>query len=220
MNILPLNGIQHFSFCPRQWALITIEQVWEENEDTALGHLVHSIADDSYYEEVRGNRIITRAVPIQSLELGFTGVIDVLEYHRMKDGIRLKKHPGNWMPFIIEFKKGREKKDLCDVMQLTAQVMCLEESMKISIKQSALYYKSTNSRVDVEISDELRNEVRLTSQRMHDLYESGITPPAIEGKHCGKCSLKDLCWPRITTRKRSVDSYIDRAWEGIDAKTP
>ena len=28
---LMLSGIQHFAFCPRQWALIHVEQQWKEN---------------------------------------------------------------------------------------------------------------------------------------------------------------------------------------------
>ena len=29
-NMLMLSGIQHYMFCPRQWALIHIEQQWAE----------------------------------------------------------------------------------------------------------------------------------------------------------------------------------------------
>ena len=31
---LMLSGIQHFAFCRRQWALIHIEQQWEDNVRT------------------------------------------------------------------------------------------------------------------------------------------------------------------------------------------
>ena len=34
---LALSGIQHFSFCKRQWALIHIEQLWSENYLTTAG---------------------------------------------------------------------------------------------------------------------------------------------------------------------------------------
>ncbi|MDU4715833.1 MAG: Dna2/Cas4 domain-containing protein, partial [Anaerococcus sp.] len=30
-DYLMLSGIQHFLFCKRQWALIHIENLWEEN---------------------------------------------------------------------------------------------------------------------------------------------------------------------------------------------
>ena len=30
-QMLMLSGIQHYMYCPRQWALIHIEQQWDEN---------------------------------------------------------------------------------------------------------------------------------------------------------------------------------------------
>ena len=43
---LNLAGIQHFSFCPRQWALIHVERLWEDNSLTILGQIVHEKAHD------------------------------------------------------------------------------------------------------------------------------------------------------------------------------
>ena len=37
---LMISGIQHFKFCRRQWALIHIEQQWEENIHTVVGELM------------------------------------------------------------------------------------------------------------------------------------------------------------------------------------
>ena len=214
--MIQLNGIQHFSYCPRQWALINIEQVWQENEDTAMGHLVHQIADDPFFEEVRGDRIITRAVPISSVQLGFSGIIDVLEYHKETSGIHLKNHTGKWVPFIVEYKKGRPKKNDCDIMQLVAQAMCLEEMYGVQLQKGALYYKTTNQRIAVELTEGLRDRVRSISKEMHSLLDKGITPKAQSGKNCKKCSLQDICWPRLTHHRRSVTAYITRAWEELD----
>ena len=40
-DFLMISGIQHFSFCPRQWALIHIDQVWAENVKTMEGNIIH-----------------------------------------------------------------------------------------------------------------------------------------------------------------------------------
>ena len=45
VDYLMLSGIQHFQFCPRQWALIHIEQQWAENVLTIEGQHVHEKAD-------------------------------------------------------------------------------------------------------------------------------------------------------------------------------
>lgn len=216
MISLQLNGIQHFVYCPRQWALITLEQVWSENEDTVVGHYFHQIADDAYFVEKRVDRIITRAVPVHSKELGLNGVIDVLEFKRSKQGVRLRSEEGVWMPFVVEYKKGKPKKDLSDKLQLVAQGMCLEEMYSIPIRNGALYYKQTNKREVVTITDELKEKVRQVVGQMREIYESGQTPKAVIGKNCSRCSLKEKCFPRLTHHKRSVVNYIENQWRDID----
>jgi len=34
-DLLPISGLQHLAFCDRRWALIHLEQQWEENLFTA-----------------------------------------------------------------------------------------------------------------------------------------------------------------------------------------
>lgn len=36
-DFLQLSGLQHYLFCPRQWALIHIENQWQENLRTVDG---------------------------------------------------------------------------------------------------------------------------------------------------------------------------------------
>lgn len=43
---LQLSGLQHFAFCRRQWALIHIEQQWQDNLRTVEGDLMHRRAHD------------------------------------------------------------------------------------------------------------------------------------------------------------------------------
>lgn len=64
-SYLMLSGIQHFQFCKRQWALIHIEQQWEENVRTIEGNFLHQKADQPFIKEKRGNKITVRAMPIK-----------------------------------------------------------------------------------------------------------------------------------------------------------
>ena len=45
-DLLMLSGIQHITFCERQWALIHIEQQWAENNLTIEGNWMHQKVDD------------------------------------------------------------------------------------------------------------------------------------------------------------------------------
>lgn len=84
---LQLNAIQHFAFCKRQWALINLEQVWSENEDTTLGQYVHQNVDDMYFDEKRSDRVIIRSLPIFSNKLKLNGISDLVEFKKSKNGI-------------------------------------------------------------------------------------------------------------------------------------
>lgn len=207
-DYLQLSGIQHFYFCKRQWALIHIEQQWAENQATMEGNYLHVRADDPFFVESRKDLLIMRAVPVSSKTLGFSGILDVLEFHKAADGISLPNRNGFWQPHIVEYKHGKPKKDLRDLVQLTAQVMCLEESYGCSISQSSFYYQAVNRRQNILITQELREQVKQLSDEMHQIYETGKTPKAESKKNCVTCSLYELCMPQLTKRKSSVSNYV------------
>ena len=205
---LMLSGIQHFCFCKRQWALIHIEQQWAENARTVDGNILHEKADKPFIKEKRKDIIISRAVPISSKKLGLSGIADVIEFHKSEEGIILPRKKGKWKPNIIEYKRGKPKRDNRDIMQLCAQVMCAEEKWNIIIVTASMYYFQTNEKQDISISDELRKQVSDMAKSMHDMYDKRYTPPAEFFKNCTLCSLYDICMPRLTKKKKSVYNYL------------
>lgn len=207
-DYLMLSGIQHFYFCKRQWALIHIEQQWAENQATMEGNYLHELADDPFFTENRKNLLISRAVPVSSKVLGLSGILDILEFYKEEAGITLPGKDGYWRPHIVEYKHGKPKKDLRDQVQLTAQVMCLEEKFGCIISQSSFYYHAVNRRQTITITEELRQQVKALADEMHQLYQAGKTPKAEMNKNCPKCSLVEICMPRLTKRKSSVQNYI------------
>lgn len=206
-DYLSLSGIQHFMFCRRQWALIHIEQQWEDNLRTVEGLLMHKNAHDSLKTETRGDIIITRGMPVFSKELGVYGVCDVVEFHRSDDGISLFGRDGKYLPCPIEYKKGRPKEDATDLMQLAAQALCLEEMLCCTVKSAYLYYGETRHRVETEITSEIRDNVRSVFEEMHQYYDRRYTPKVKPAKRCKACSLMDICLPVLCKNKRA-DSFI------------
>ena len=211
-DYLMISGIQHFRFCKRQWALIHIEQQWAENEHTVIGELMHKKAHDPYLTEKRRDTIIARALPVASREMGVTGECDVVEFHRREDGIRLHGHRGNFSVYPIEYKKGKPKITEEDKLQLAAQAMCLEEMFSTQIPEGALFYGETKRREIVEITEELRSEVREMFQEMHQYYDRRYTPKVKYSKACASCSLKEICLPKLE-KAGSVKEYLKRALE-------
>lgn len=207
---LMLSGIQHFAFCRRQWALIHIEKQWEENVRTVEGHLVHDRAHDQMLTETRGNIIISRGMPIYSASLGTSGECDVVEFHRSNSGITLIGREGCFEVVPIEYKRGKEKEDMADELQLAAQAICLEEMLCCSIPRGYLYYNETRRRTEVIISEELRNKVKEMFMEMHEMLSRRHTPKVKRSKRCNACSLKNVCLPELSSI-RLVHSYIEQA---------
>jgi len=211
-DFLQLSGIQHFAFCRRQWALSYIELQWNENVRTVEGKLLHERAHDDSIVEKRGDKIISRAMPIHSRELGISGESDVVEFHKGKDGITLAGREGLYQVIPIEYKRGRPKDNDVDILQLVAQVMCLEEMLCCEIPVGYLYYGETRHRTTVEISAEYKQRVRDMFAEMHQYYERKHTPKVRRTKSCNACSLSDICLPALN-KTRSVDKYISSAIE-------
>lgn len=209
-ELLSLSGIQHFCFCRRQWALIHVEQQWQENLRTQEGRFVHERVDDPFFTESRGDTIISRAFPIVSYTLGLTGIADVIEYTRSTDGIRIPDHDGLWLMKPVEYKRGKPKIDERDEVQLCAQVMCLGEMFGVRINVADFYYNEIRRRQPLVITDKLRSTVRTLAGEMHEIFRSGITPDAESGKNCSLCSLVDICVPKLTKKKKPVRTYIGK----------
>ena len=168
-DMLMLSGIQHYRFCPRQWALIHFEQLWDDNRLTMEGILMHKHVDDPFYRQKCGEFIALRAVNVASHELGLYGVTDVVELHPSDDAansIKHPKYPGLWQPYPVEYKHGKPKRNEIDEVQLAAQAMCLEEQYGIRIPCGAFFYGEIRRRVEVEITDGLRQIVRECSNEI------------------------------------------------------
>lgn len=89
-ELLMISGMQHYAFCRRQWGLIHLEQQWAENVLTYEGRQLHRRADDPYFTELRGDVLVSRAMPLVSYRLGLYGVADVVEFHAVVDSFILR----------------------------------------------------------------------------------------------------------------------------------
>lgn len=198
-DLIPISALQHYLYCPRQCALIHIERQWAENRQTAEGQLLHKRADQPQSERRKGIRTVT-AVPLLDLQLGITGVADVVEFRRDGD----IEHA-----FPVEYKRGRPKAHRADEVQLCAQALCLEAMLGQSVISGALFYGQIRRRKDIAFDEELRTFTRQTIVATRDMIISGKTPLAhYEPKRCDACSLIDLCQPRLLNRAHSVEHWL------------
>ena len=199
-DCLAISGLQHLAFCPRQWGLIHIEQVWQENRLTAEGRLLHERADlpgHSRREEVR----TVRGMWLRSDRLALTGRADVVEFRPE--------------PYPVEYKRGKRKPNDCDAVQLCAQALCLEEMLAVEIPRGAFFYGEPRRRLEVSFTAELRERTESLAATMHGLFRSGITPAAQPGPHCRSCSLVDVCLPASTNGTSEARKWLDLQVRGL-----
>ncbi len=206
---LMLSGIQHFSFCRRQWALIHVEQQWHENLLTADGRIIHERVHDPAFDEKRRDLLVIRGMNIHSAELGVSGQCDVVEFTRDdQTGIQLHGRKGLWHPCPVEYKRGKIKTSDADRLQLCCQAMCLEEMMSCKIDRGYLYYHEIRKREEVFFSDEMRITVRSMLDEMHQFMKKGYSPKPRKSKACDSCSLKNDCLPELE-KHASAAKYIE-----------
>ncbi len=199
------------AFCERQWALIHIEQQWEENPLTSEGRVLHEHVHDTGSES-RKTLIVVRGMPLQSLRLGISGKADSIEFSATTvsdpNGVPLPEKPGRWCPLPVEYKRGTPKKQVCDLVQVCAQALCLEEVFAITIPAGALFYATPRRRQHVPFTPQLRTQTETLCARMQELYGRRQTPPPVYTRGCESCSLKQICLPRTLSAPRDVRAYL------------
>lgn len=207
---IPISALQHYAYCPRQCALIHIDREWSDNALTTFGQLEHERVD-SGERSVRGGVRSVRALPLVSVQMGISGVADLVEYEQ---GTPQRITP-------VEYKHGRPKPHKADEIQLCAQALCLEEMHGCHIQAGYLYYRATRKRHCVNFSPELRNATLHTINKTRELLKSGQLPLAEKRPECSSCSLYDICLPSAS--HASASGYINSAFDTLasaDEKAP
>lgn len=215
-DLLPISALQHVVYCDRQAALIHLERLWTENVHTVEGRHLHEHAHEEG-SEGRGDLRIVRALALRSLELGLSGIADVVEFRRSPDGVPLPKREGHWSVFPVEYKKGKPKRHRADEVQLCAQALCLEEMFGASIAEGALFYGKTRRRKTVAFDPELRAVTLGAARAFRRIIESRLTPAARYGPKCRQCSLLEDCQPRAAEKsaRRYLAAILNHAGEVV-----
>lgn len=182
-----LSALQHYSYCPRQCALIHVEQVWDENLYTLRGRRVHERAHEAGTER-RGRLWTERDLPLWSDRLGLVGRADVVELTVSESEEVMAAYP-------VEYKHGRRHQAIHDDLQLCAQAMCLEEMFGLEIPRGAIYHASSRRRREVALTSDLRGEVEHVTQAVRHMIESREVPAPVADARCRRCSLRDSCLP-------------------------
>jgi CRISPR-associated exonuclease Cas4 len=182
-DLVMISALEHYSYCPRQCALIHVEQTFDENLYTLRGRAAHERVDEPAVEFQEGVRV-ERALPLWSKRLGLIGKADVVEFHGPT-------------PFPVEYKHGSKREREHDDLQLCAQAICLEEMSGKAVPKGAIFYHSSRRRREVEFTVALRSEVEKATSEIRKMLSDKTLPPPVNDTRCRHCSLKESCMPAV-----------------------
>jgi len=195
-----ISMLEHFSYCPRQCALIHIDQSFDENIYTLRGRLAHCKVDQPASRNAGGVRVV-RALPLWCERLGLSGKADTVEF---RSGV----------PYPVEHKIGRLKRDTHADLQLCAQALCLEEMTGRPVPAGAVYHVSSNRRREVEFSHKLRACVEETTTALRAMLAANALPPPADDRRCLRCSMKESCLPSLVADRGRVQKIIATLFHG------
>lgn len=202
--LVPISALQHWLFCPRQCALIHVEQLWAEDQATAEGHLLHEQAHSGHGEGRPGVRI-ARNLGLRSLALGVSGRADVVELRGA-------------VPYPVEYKRGKPKPHRADEVQLCAQAICLEEAFGAAVPEGALFYGQTRRRMSVTFDPALRALTARVAAEVRAALQAGQTPAPVLTRACRQCSMHALCQPERLEQPPPVARWLARRVEFVLAE--
>ena len=188
-----ISALEHWSYCPRQCALIHVEQTFDENLYTLRGRAVHKRVDEPVVEEQAGMRI-ERALPLWSKSLGLVGKGDVVEFH-------------GETPYPVEYKHGPHREQEHDDLQLCAQALCLEEMTGQPVPRGAIYHSSRKRR-DVEFTPGLRTRVLEVTEAIRAMLKATRLLPPLNDHRCTHCSLQESCMPAVIDEGRWASAVV------------
>jgi CRISPR-associated exonuclease Cas4 len=212
---VPISALEHYSYCPRQCALIHVEQVWEENIYTVRGRLAHERVEAAGPEAARGVRVL-RSVPLWSERLGLRGKADVVEMRA--EG-----------PYPVEYKVGRPHRAAAHPevskgeryshagIQLCAQALCLEEMLGRPVTRGAIFYHAVRRRHEVVFSEDLRERTEEAVAAIRDILRTQRLPPAPNDARCPNCSLINACLPSVVAESARLRGLQGALFRPIDA---
>lgn len=201
LDPVPLSALQHYSYCPRQCALIHQEQSFAENVYTLRGQRVHEKVDEPDTRCEDGVRV-EQALPLFCDRLGLVGKADIVEF--LPDGT----------PRPVEYKHGPRKAKEHDDIQVAAQALCLEEMTGKSVAEGVVYHHSSRRRRTVAITPQLRAQVESLAEAVRKLMQGGkLPPPTDQPELCRACSLADICQPEMVGARRQLEALAGTLFE-------
>jgi len=215
---LPLRMIVEWVYCARLFHYMHVEGVMVANEHVLRGRLAHERTDAPGTAKARRAVTVTpapteaeapadvpddrpgtwreaRAIDLGSTDLGVVAKLDAV----LLDGA------GTAIPTELKSGSAPDADSRhctlapgawdADVVQVALQAMALERA-GYAVPRGELYYRATKTRVEVALTDALRNECLRVVAAAQEAQRAVVRPaPLVDSPKCRGCSLVEHCLP-------------------------
>ena len=204
LEVVVISALEHYSYCPRQCALIHMDQTFDENIYTLRGRMVHERVD-SGENSAQDGIPIERGVLLWSKRLGLVGKADVIEFHGKT-------------PYPVDYKLGPRRGHPHAALQLCAQALCLEEMLDTDVPFGAIFHHKSRRRQEVVFDTSLRGRVNEAVPEIRTMLASSVLPEPRNDRRCRNCSLQDSCLPDVTGRRERLRRMVKELYTAIGEK--
>ena len=189
-SLIPLSFVAEYAYCPRSayWLLVDAPKVRDENIYIQDGRAEHR-PSDAGYKVKRKEKKCESAMHVFSDTLGISGRVDMVEWY--EDGSL----------GVIEYKRGKFRKNIMHDMQLALLTLCLKEMFpRKIIRKAQIYFFEDKKRRKVNLSSVLLKNARLLVKEVHSKMQEDLSSkcfPLKKGKHCKGCCFQNFCFDNI-----------------------
>lgn len=205
---LPISALEHHAYCPRQAALIHLDNVFADNVETMRGNVAHAQVHEPSpalpIPPTSGMRQVT-GLKVWSDRLGLYGVCDIVEINATT-------------AVPVEHKVGRYVPGGPADLQAGAQALCLRDMLPLDVPYAEVFSHADRRRHRIELTDALADRILSTAEQIRDILTDAALPNAVADRRCRRCSLEPDCLPTLTVRAAgTTDLFTPRPaghWHG------
>lgn len=208
-----IRCIQHYMYCPRRFALLEINDDWQENAYVVKANLQHHRVHDGSHKYSDSKKIVRSDIAVYNDENDYDifGVTDCIEFVRDSGGVQISGYDGFFNVRIVEYKpkapKGIDFNET-DAIQVFAQKICADSIWNCN-SEAYIYYSDTRKRVRLPFDTEYEKYDTMLKNllfEMRKVLNSKIIPPRKKGQKCSGCSMADICFSK--EKKYSVRDIV------------
>jgi len=228
-EVWPARNVAEFAYCPRLFYLMEVEGIHVASHDTEAGQRIHkrvnspssrrkkkvTSADPSQENPDNDSPRVERSLTLTDDALGLMAVLDLAEI-------------SGTIAVPIEYRKGRPRRPgfigdheqppepwPTDRIQLAFQAILLERA-GYTVNKGILYYASERCRLEVVLTDELRQEAMATLNAAREAATKPRPLPLINDPKCPRCSLNSVCLPDEIQAARCSETSARALWPPRD----